>query len=244
MAKTRATSKVQKGKTKKRGAEDKVFMKNLSAAVQDEFRKEARAAARAGVMSAPGRLVSPAAPRPAARTRSAEAAKPARSTRAGGTRTSKAAETAEKERLLKELRSIIGKLDVEGLSFLLEQAHVHLYNMEVDRINEFRSGREEKEAASSPPAPALRIERSESGSSYYIAAGKAYPMFTGPEMLALVRLAHGNEDEGDAARALIKWMGRERSDALNELGGANIAFFTELARALKKGFRDPGQAGR
>jgi hypothetical protein len=231
MAKTAKTS------AKKKAPKDKAFMDNLSKAIKDEYRKAA------------GRPTpAEAQPKPEPKTAKAEAKAPA--SKARGTAKAKApaskakaaaAEAAERERLLKELKALLGKLDVEGLSFLLEQAHIHLYNMEADRINAFREAREEKEGSEGGAGPKakIRVDRSESGSSYYIASGSAYPMFTGPEMLALVRLAHGNEDEGDAARALVKWMGRERSDALNELGGGDLGLFTELARALRKGFRAP-----
>ncbi|HSV55843.1 MAG TPA: hypothetical protein VLH39_01880, partial [Magnetospirillaceae bacterium] len=38
--------------------------------------------------------------------------------------------------LLDELTILLGELDEEGLDFLLEQAHVHRYNMEVERLTE------------------------------------------------------------------------------------------------------------
>ena len=54
-------------------------------------------------------------------------------------KTANAAKTApkdsEKDTLAKELRSLIPKLDTEGLRFLIEQANVHLYNMQVDVLN-------------------------------------------------------------------------------------------------------------
>jgi hypothetical protein len=233
MAKTTKTS------AKKKSPKDKVFMDNLSKAIVDEFHK-------GSVGAAPVSPMTREAPKAETKPSAQKAQVPAKGktppvTKAAAAKAA-AAEAAERERLLKELKSLLGKLDVEGLSFLLEQAHIHLYNMEADRINAFREAREEQEGSvgKATQTSRVRVDRSESGASYYIASGQAYPMFTGPEMLALVRLSHGNEDEGDAARALIKWMGRERTDALNELGGADLGLFTELARALKKGFRDPG----
>jgi hypothetical protein len=231
-------AKAAKTSAKKKGPKDKVFMDNLSKAIKDEFHKnsggEAPVASQA--KEAPKAEAKPSAQK----VQGSAKGKTPPVTKAAAAKAA-AAEAAERERLLKELKPLLGKLDVEGLSFLLEQAHVHLYNMEADRINAFREAQEEQEGSGGKAAPAnrVRVDRSESGSSYYIASGQAYPMFTGPEMLSLVRLAYGNEDESDAARALIKWMNRERSDALNELSGGDVGLFTELARALKKGFRDP-----
>ena len=41
----------------------------------------------------------------------------------------------EKDSLAKELRGLIPQLDAEGLAFLVEQARIHIYNMQVTELN-------------------------------------------------------------------------------------------------------------
>ncbi len=161
-----------------------------------------------------------------------------------------------KAALLKELKSVIDELDEEGLDFLLEQAHVHRYNMEVERLNEAEERREAsrseavgnrtgKKPASGGRAaarpPALRIERSQDGQTYHVVSAGRYKMFSAEEMLALVRIAHANPDAAEAGRGLHRWMSRERTDALADLGfaGPPDPGLAALAALLRKSFAAP-----
>ena len=72
--------------------------------------------------------------------------------------------------LAAELRSMMKDLDEEGLAFLVEQARVHLHNMNVIRLEEelaaaSRSDKKgaAKKSASRIPAADFRIDRSPSG---------------------------------------------------------------------------------
>lgn len=158
--------------------------------------------------------------------------------------------------LLKELKSLLEELDEEGLDFLLEQAHVHRYNMEVERLNEAEERREAgraeavsvragKRPATGKTAPArvppLRIERSQDGETYHVVSGGRYKMFAAEEMLALVRIAHANPDAAEAGRGLYRWMSRERTDALADLGfaGPSDPGLAALAALLRKSFAAP-----
>ena len=156
------------------------------------------------------------------------------------------AEAEEKALLLKDLHALLPRLDAEGLAFLLEQAEVHLYNMEAEALEASRAERQRRAAERRGVAPGaaggLALVRSESGSSYYVEAGDASVMFTKEEMLSLVRLAHGHPDDLEAARALGAWLERERRDALDELRlpGAQGPALKELARLLRSSFKRPG----
>lgn len=259
---------------RKKAPGDRLFMDNLASAVREEYVKSAVEAARArrplpalaapqapkaaGSKAAGSTRDKPAATKtPAATKKPAEAAKPraaeakSASAKAKGKpaapRTSKAAkaEAEEKALLLKELRALLPRLDEEGLAFLLEQAQVHLYNMEAAALEASRAERQRRAAKRRGLAPeatgGLALVRSESGSSYYIEAGEGSVMFTKEEMLALVRLAHGNPDDLEAARALGAWLERERRDALDEirLPGASGPALKELARLLRASFKPP-----
>ena len=158
--------------------------------------------------------------------------------------------------LLKELKPLLEELDEEGLDFLLEQAHVHRYNMEVERLNEAEERREAGRAeavsvrAGKRPAagktasarvPPLRIERSQDGQTYHVVSASRYKMFSAEEMLALVRIAHANPDAAEAGRGLHRWMSRERTDALADLGfaGPSDPGLAALAALLRKSFAAP-----
>jgi hypothetical protein len=241
---------------KKKAAVDKAFVKNLGDAMKEEARKKSRkglpafplaardgsvsggAEAKAGAVAR--RKDSPKRTAVAKEKKEAKSRGSAKAARAAGETQAKATDEA-KAQLLKELKAILGKLDAEGLAFLLEQARVHLYNMEADRLDALKDSM----AGSAPAAgkaAALRVERSQSGSSYYVVQNGAYIMFSPPEMAMMARLAHGNADDYDAAQALAKWLEKERSDALSELwrpvqSGHPLA---PLVAVLRKTFKKPG----
>lgn len=249
---------------------DKVFMDNLTDAVEREFARARRPAAPARALpppaEAPAKTVrakaAPAKPAAAkalsapAKKAKAPAAKPApkatarpapaKSTAAKARRGAEAAAAEEKAALLKELRSLLPRLDAEGLEFLIEQARVHLHNMEVERFENAREERRDRAVARDRGAgPAeratLAIERSASGSSYYVSDRDGSSMLNSAEMLALVRIVHGRDSDTEAGRALGAWLEKERRDVLNELfapspTGATLAGFAAL---IRKTFRKP-----
>lgn len=242
---------------KKKAAIDKAFVKNLGDAMKEEARKKSRKGLPAFPLAArDGSSIEEAGAESEtsdARSESLEnkGVAPAKEAKQTGPKgRTKAAREAQakadeeaKAQLLKELRAILGKLDAEGLAFLLEQARVHLYNMEAERLDALRdSMAATAPAAGKPATPSLRIERSESGSSYYVVQNGAYIMFSPPEMAMMARLAHGNADDYDAAQALSKWLEKERSDALSELwrpvqSGHPLA---ALVAVIRKTFKKPG----
>ena len=128
------------------------------------------------------------------------------------------------ESMAKELRGLIPKLDAEGLAFLVEQARVHLYNMQVDELNSAaiaadaaasrRGSLAGKSRAATPAkSPAkLRIDGSESGSSYYIYYGNSHVMFSRGEMIHLVKIANGPGTDLEIRERLYNWFERERKD--------------------------------
>lgn len=252
--------------TKAPGKPDPKFLDRLSQALREELEgAETPAAASSAVGRAgPGRESQPppAAPdRPAAWDPDTASAARRGTGKVGGTAAPRAGDKAveagkgRRAALLKELKSILEELDEEGLDFLLEQAHVHRYNMEVDRLNEAEERREAARAEaparggkgpaaggpSSARVPPLRIERSQDGETYHVISGGRYKMFAAEEMLALVRIAHANPDPAEAGRGLFRWMSRERTDALADLGFAGPADpgLAAMAALLRKSFAAP-----
>lgn len=128
--------------------------------------------------------------------------------------------------LATELRSMIKDLDEEGLSFLLEQARVHLHNMNVTRLEKELSAASRSGIKSSAgagprtgkiPAADFRIERSPSGATYHIISGGNWKMFTDEEMLAMVKIAQSKDTLLEVSHRLWDWLDRERSDVFEDL---------------------------
>lgn len=227
------------------GKSDPGFLTRLSKAIHDEYEAAAKTPSRPvrGPASDEPAPSSPAEEVSAPRVTRSKAAAPASGTGSGKTKPGKNRRPA----LLQELKKLIEELDEEGLEFLLEQAHVHRYNMEVERLNEAEERKAAREGDGGPsggPAPrepSLRIERSKDGNTYHVVSAGRYKMFSADEMLALVRIAHSNPAPEEAARGLHRWMSRERIDALADLGisGPADPSLLALSRLIVKTFAKP-----
>ena len=127
----------------------------------------------------------------------------------------------ERESLVKELKGILPELDSEGLAFLIEQARVHLYNMQVDELNraadaanDAAARRIKKSGQSKPKAGSdtLQINGTESGSSYYLHFRNDEIMFSRDEMVRLVKIVNGPGTDLEIRERLFNWFDRERKD--------------------------------
>jgi hypothetical protein len=154
---------------------------------------------------------------------------------------------AAKSPLLEELLALLPELDEAGLAFLLEQARVHRYNMEVERLNAITDRAAADNATHAPagkatgPGP-LRIERSADGSTYHLVAGSDWKMFTAEEMAALVRITRSGETVEEVARRLRAWLARERKDVYLDLGldGPSVGMARDIAALIAGTFPKRG----
>jgi hypothetical protein len=157
-----------------------------------------------------------------------------------------AKEKTGQEILAKELRSLIPKLDEEGLAFLVEQAKVHLYNMEVDKLNQaaadINKTPQRKPGLSEKTSAPFRIEPSESGSSCYIVCGTDWVMFSKDEMRCLAGIAGAPGDNLEIRGRLFNWFKRERSDFLNTAFIKNK--FDDKLKILAALINNPAASGR
>jgi len=158
----------------------------------------------------------------------------------------------EQESLAKELKSLIPKLDSEGLAFLVEQARVHLYNMQVDELNRAARAANAASARSHSITAKTRakgkaadiqdnmsIRGSESGSSFYLFFRNSNIMFSRDEMTALVKIANGKGTDQEIGERLYNWINRERKDVFATVPLAN-KFDEKLktfASVIKKSFK-------
>jgi len=165
---------------------------------------------------------------------------------------SKKKESALHKKLASELASLIPEIDEEGLAFLIEQARVHLYNMEVERLEEkardlaesdvtskSRAGSGRKKGPEKPSGYGdFRLERSSSGSSYHIISAGKWKMFNDGEMLSIVRIAQSKDPILEVTKRLCDWFETERPDTFAdlELGDHHDPRMKELVLFLRKKF--------
>jgi hypothetical protein len=166
----------------------------------------------------------------------------------GGTATPK---DSEKDALAKELCSLIPKLDAEGLRFLVEQANVHLYNMQVDILNQRvvdgadaqKSGKGKSSGAAktvkSKAADEPRLEGSESGSSFYLVFRGQWLMFSREEIAQMVQIVSAPVTELERLEHLFTWLERERRDLFAAIPIADKfdERLKKIAALLKKNFK-------
>jgi hypothetical protein len=148
--------------------------------------------------------------------------------------------------LAKELRSLIPRLNAEGLQFLIEQAQVHLYNMQVDELNKTftrsadrETGKRKAEAKTPRQSEDIRIEGSGSGSSFYLFYHGQSVMFSRDEIIHLVKIVNGPGGAVEIAERLFNWFDRERADvfALIPMKDYFDARLKKIAQTVKKNFK-------
>jgi len=130
--------------------------------------------------------------------------------------------STEKDNLAKELKTLIPKLDEEGLAFLVKQAHVHLYNMQVDALNQtmIKDEQRKSKTVSKPKKTEgngrfIDIKISDSGSGYHILCNSEWISFTVKEITAMVKIVKGEGSDLEIRERLYNWLLHERSDLLN-----------------------------
>ena len=157
-----------------------------------------------------------------------------------------AKKSSEKDNLAKELKSHIPKLDEEGLAFLVKQAHVHLYNMQVDALNQtmFKDAqRRNSSAAKSKKTGKTKeiwfVDIKMSGSGYHLLYENQWISFAGSEITSMVKIVYGEGSELEIRGRLFSWLERERRDLLVTASIADK--FNEklisLITLLKKNFK-------
>jgi len=130
--------------------------------------------------------------------------------------------SAEADNLAKELKSLIPKLDEEGLAFLVKQAHVHLYNMQVDALNQTMIKDEQRKSKTvSKPKKVTEtgnffdIKVSDTGAGYHILCSNTWISFTVKEITTMVKIVKGEGSDLEIRERLYNWLSHERSDFLN-----------------------------
>ena len=151
---------------------------------------------------------------------------------------------------LEQLVEIAGRLNEEGILFLLKQAHTMEYNKKVDELNEtaenLSNTRWQSQAGNSKSKNApmrtgksgvVTIERASFGRSYILVIGNQRKTLDEHEMMSLVKMAHSETDERVRISRIFRWMQRFRDDIIIDTGvTARSPAIKELQDLLKSSF--------
>ena len=160
-----------------------------------------------------------------------------------------AKKTEKREMLEEELQEAIGQLDEDGLSFLLNQAHVLIHNAQVQRINTELAELDRKNrvarkslgrAGAVPGAPVpVGIEESEDRKAFFLSLGGTRKVMALDEIKRLVRICYGAESKSAALRQLYTVLSRDRGDILVDakIGGPSSPLLEGLFHALREKYR-------
>ncbi len=162
-----------------------------------------------------------------------------------------------RDRLRKQLVSLLDQVDDDGLVFLIRQAQTIIHNLQVDRINEDitelnraravkgagRKAGAARRGGRAAPAPAadgiVTIDEGAGRSSFIIGIGDTRKAFSLDEMRALARVAQAAANDADGARRLYAWLSRNRRDVLIDMGAGTAAHaaLLEVHRAIRQRYR-------
>ena len=161
--------------------------------------------------------------------------------------------TEKRLMLEEELQEAIGQIDEEGLTFLLNQAHVLIHNTQVQRINAELAeldrknrtarkalGRAAAGAAGAGGGPVrVGIEESEDRKAFFLSLGGTRKAMALDEIKRLVRICYGAESKSAALRQLYTVLSRDRNDVLVDakIGGPSSPLIEGLFYALREKYR-------
>ncbi|MCL2720855.1 MAG: hypothetical protein FWD47_05900 [Treponema sp.] len=142
----------------------------------------------------------------------------------------------EVETLAKELKSLIPKLNEEGLAFLVKQANIHIYNMQVDELNNTIIKEKQRDLAaavrSQKTVKTVKTVKTKvksegftdikmTSSGYHILYGRLWISFTKGEITSMVKIVKGEGSALEISERLFNWLSRERTDILITASIAN-----------------------
>ena len=151
----------------------------------------------------------------------------------------------QREKYVKELKSMLKDIPEEGLLFMIKQASVLIHNKKVEELN--RGGETVKKVSKSPSKTAgkgkvqsgnVTIEKGTFGKSFIMVLPGARKTFDSGEIAALLKLVSGSKSSSEGAVRIYSWLERNRGDVLVDAGiknkGAEV--LTGMVKCLKKTF--------
>jgi hypothetical protein len=168
---------------------------------------------------------------------------------AGRTVRGRAGKSEKRQMLEEELQEAMGQIDEDGLAFLLNQAHVLIHNVQVQRINAELAELDRKNRAARKalgraggasgalgPAVPVGIEESEDRKAFFLVLGGQRKVLSLQELQRLVRICYAAESKSAALRQLYTVLSRERGDILVDakIGGPSSPLIEGLFHALRE----------
>lgn len=148
-------------------------------------------------------------------------------------------QTAAEKRLVTELTNVLPKLDEESLQFLLEQANILLYNLQIDALAQEEAETSSKSNVSKQKVlHDIKIVRGDNSNVYHIICNGKYSMFNDEEMLSIIRICHADDTEREIKSRLYHWFFVERRDFISDNGlSIDDVEFDLLIKTVKKQFK-------
>lgn len=142
----------------------------------------------------------------------------------GGGRKSNHKEPAEKDILLKELRSLIKEVNEEGLRFLIKQATTLVYNQKVDELNRSREiaegahKREMKTTYKSSSGAEVFFEPGKRSDSFILDVDGKRTILDQEELMQMVQIAQNAGGRKPAWERVYRWLKTHRDDIILDCG--------------------------
>lgn len=135
-----------------------------------------------------------------------------------------AKEESQKDKLLKELQSLLPQVDKEGLSFLIQQTTTIIHNQKVKELNTSRELTEnmQRTAAQKKPkkstAPQVYFEAGKNRSSFFLDVNGKRAILDHEELMQMVKIAQVAADSKTACERVYRWLKNNRDDILFDCG--------------------------
>jgi len=150
--------------------------------------------------------------------------------------------SGEKVKLQNELKKLIKNIDEEGLIFLIKQANVIAYNMQVDKINSMqvesqKSGKNKSKNKSTYEA--IEIIAGENNSNFIIRIDTTRKFFSAEDFRGMIKICQLDVNETEKSARLFRWLMNERKDFLidNNIRDGNNINLKKLIEMIKSRYK-------
>jgi hypothetical protein len=154
-------------------------------------------------------------------------------------------ENNSNSKLHRELIELLDGIDDEGLLFLIEQANILRYNMQVDKINEEKAklprnnSNDKKSSQEKSKDPAVKILPQENNNSFILQINTVRAFMSRQDFTAMVKVAQSEDGIDEVAKRLFNWFMRERKDILIDANISKSAspLLKEIVKAVREKYK-------